>query len=100
MIRESFNTNWFYCKEGDFSEKQPITLPHDAMLYEKRDPKTANGHNTGYFPGGAYRYSKVFYIPQEYQEKTVLFEWPSIKQATLQSSCRIIGSSSWVAVNL
>jgi beta-galactosidase len=78
MIRESFNSNWFFCKEGNSNEKLPITLPHDAMLYEKRDPKTENGFNTGYFPGGVYHYSKVFYVPQEYQEKNVLFEFEGV----------------------
>ncbi|MFZ2095542.1 MAG: glycoside hydrolase family 2 TIM barrel-domain containing protein [Anaerolineales bacterium] len=81
MIRESFNTNWTFYKEENQKEKKitgPISLPHDAMLLEKRDPKARNGFNTGYFPGGIYHYSKVFFAPNEYLNKHVLFEFEAV----------------------
>jgi beta-galactosidase len=81
MIRESFNTNWFFRKVDNLNEKQviePITLPHDAMLQEKRDPKARNGYNTGYFPGGVYHYSKTFFAPEEYRNKNVTFEFEAV----------------------
>jgi beta-galactosidase len=81
MIRESFNTNWLFRKEDNLNEKQvigPITLPHDAMLQEKRDPKARNGYNTGYFPGGVYHYSKTFLAPEEYRNKNVTFEFEAV----------------------
>ena len=81
MIRESFNPDWYYYKEESRGEKRvigPITLPHDAMLQEKRDPNTRNGFNTGYFPGGIYHYSKVFFAPEEYQTKNVRFEFEGV----------------------
>ena len=81
MIRESFNSNWFFYKEVGLNEKQvaaPITLPHDAMLQEKRDPKTGNGFNTGYFPGGLYHYSKTFFVADEYRNKDVTFEFEGV----------------------
>lgn len=81
MNRLSFNSDWYYYKEEIHQEKKvigPITLPHDAMLQEKRDPKAKNGFNTGYFPGGIYHYSKVFFVPQEYEYKNVLFEFEGV----------------------
>jgi beta-galactosidase len=81
MISESFNSNWFFYKEADLNAKPAatlITLPHDAMLLEKRDPMTKNGFNTGYFPGGIYHYSKTFFTPEEYRSKNIIFEFEGV----------------------
>ena len=83
MIRQSFNTNWFFKKETGLNPTQlqpigPITLPHDAMLLEQRDPKTKNSHNTGFFPGGVYRYSKSFRVPQEWCGRSVTLEFEGV----------------------
>jgi beta-galactosidase len=81
MIRESFNQNWFFYKfvnDLPVLISGPITLPHDAMLYEIRDPNTRNGFNTGYFPGGTYRYIKTFFCPDEYQEKSLMIEFEGV----------------------
>ena len=40
-----------------------MTVPYDAMLFEERDPATRNVGNTGYYPGGVYRYTKTFARP-------------------------------------
>ena len=45
-----FNEEWQFWKEG--GDRQNVTLPHDAMIHEQRDPECKNGKNTGYFPGG------------------------------------------------
>ncbi|HSB67421.1 MAG TPA: hypothetical protein VLD65_12665, partial [Anaerolineales bacterium] len=74
MKRASFNSDWYFYKEETHAEKRmvgPLTLPHDAMLQEMRDPEAKNGFNTGYFPGGIYHYIKGFYVPKEYQDKNV-----------------------------
>jgi beta-galactosidase len=81
MKRESFNSHWFFCKVDALAEQPlsgPVTLPHDAMLLETRDPHTRNGYNTGYFPGGVYRYTKKFFVPQEYQDRHVTFEFEGV----------------------
>jgi len=81
MIRGSFNTDWFYCKEDGTQEKKligPITLPHDAMIFEKRAPEVKNSYHSGYFPGGPYRYSKTFVAPEEYCDKHVTFEFEGV----------------------
>jgi beta-galactosidase len=81
MIRESFNPNWFYRREEAGVETPltgPITLPHDAMLLEKRGPQVRNAFNTGYFPGGAYHYVKTFFAPAEWRDRHVVFEFEGV----------------------
>ena len=52
MIQQNFNADWKFYKEGEETKK--ITLPHDAMLEEKRIPDLIAGENSAYFPGGKY----------------------------------------------
>ena len=54
MLRTSFDRDWYIRKEGAGPARPvgPVTLPYDAMLFEKRDADTKNGGNTGYYPGG------------------------------------------------
>ncbi|CAN5707701.1 glycoside hydrolase family 2 TIM barrel-domain containing protein [soil metagenome] len=80
MIRESFNTDWHVRKESDPSDSAvgPVTVPYDAMLFEQRDPHTPGGHNTGYFPGGVYRYTKTFMAPPEWQDRHVSLEFEGV----------------------
>ena len=56
MKKNGFNDNWLY-------NGSRITLPHDAMLHEARDPKAACGSAGGFFPGGEYVYEKKFERP-------------------------------------
>lgn len=50
MQKLSFNDHWFLNGEV-------VTLPHDAMIKEKRSKNASDGGH-GYFPGGIYTYSK------------------------------------------
>lgn len=68
MIQD-FNQNWSFWKEGQ--EGIRVNLPHDAMIYEKRDPATNNGSRTGYYPGGKYFYQKQFTITENMLHKDV-----------------------------
>ena len=56
----------------------PVTLPYDAMLFEARDPGTPNSHNTGFFPGGVYRYSKSFPAPEEWRGRSITLEFEGV----------------------
>lgn len=56
------NDGWSFCKEGESAVL--VTLPHDAMLYEKRTEKCHNGVNSGYFPGGKYVYEKELLLSE------------------------------------
>lgn len=42
-----FCDGWTFRKEG--GSPVSIKLPHDAMIREERDGKTAGGANSGYF---------------------------------------------------
>lgn len=87
MLRQNFNNTWYFSKvqsllnemtndnERTFSE---VTLPHDAMILEDRDPNTKNQNNTGYFPGGKYEYSKSFFVPSSYRDKVVSLEFEGV----------------------
>lgn len=78
MKREDFDKDWLITKEGTEGSAIRIDLPHDAMLLEKRDPNCRNGMNTGYFPGGRYRYSKQWFVPGQWNEKTVSIEFEGV----------------------
>lgn len=86
MIREKINNNWQFAK-GSASmmssfmggpEYVMVDLPHDAMVHEERTPDTANGTQTGYWPGGLYTYVKKVNAPEDWQEKTVILEFEGV----------------------
>lgn len=86
MIREKLNRDWQFAK-GSASmmaafmggpQFETIHLPHDAMVHEVRTPDTANGTQTGYWPGGLYTYVKKLDIPKEWQEGTVILEFEGV----------------------
>ncbi|RCW43498.1 glycoside hydrolase family 2 TIM barrel-domain containing protein [Paenibacillus prosopidis] len=84
MLRKSFNDGWLFSKGAgglSLSRAVPeveINLPHDAMILEERNPDCKNQNNTGFYPGGNYTYKKKFYVPHEYAEKNVIFEFEGV----------------------
>ena len=76
--RVSFNDGWSVRpKVGFFSElrpgqtpPEPVCLPHDALVAAARI-SSDNGSNTGYVPGGAFAYSKEFYVPEEWNGRNI-----------------------------
>lgn len=50
------------------------------MLDEARDPKTPAAHNSGYYPGGIYRYTKRFETPPDWNGQGVLLEFEGVYQ--------------------
>jgi beta-galactosidase len=82
MIRRSFNNGWFIGPKaepfaaltGPVAEPQPVTLPHDAIRDLPRSADSDQGAHTGYFPGGAFTYTKTFDVPDDYRDKTVTLE--------------------------
>ena len=74
MIREKLNQDWQFAR-GSTSmmsafmggpQFEAVNLPHDAMVHEERTPDTANGTQTGYWPGGLYTYVKKLAVPTRY----------------------------------
>lgn len=78
MRRDNFNAGWTFYKQGHVDESMTIELPHDAMIYEKRDPESPGGSAVGYFLGGVYVYEKTFMVPGEWRDKHVVFEFEGI----------------------
>lgn len=81
MERIDFNLGWKFFKEGNESGTITVDLPHDAMIHETRDPESTGGYSGSAgasFPGGLYIYEKTFFIPEDWQEKFVAFEFGGI----------------------
>ncbi|MBR1743971.1 MAG: hypothetical protein IJ733_19335 [Lachnospiraceae bacterium] len=51
-MKQAFNDHWRFQKKGGRWEM--ITLPHDAMLHEKRSAEAGGKSASGFFPGGQY----------------------------------------------
>ena len=79
MIRNSFNDNWVYTKK-DGTAKQVVTLPHDAMIHDKRDADSPGGSALGYFVGGVYVYEKTFTAPEDWAHKQIYMEFEGVYQ--------------------
>jgi beta-galactosidase len=90
MLRLPFNDGWeFRPRVNPFAELggatapyQPVTLPHDAMISQRRvappDGATWDGGACAYFPGGAFEYRKVFAVPEEHRGGRVLVEFEGV----------------------
>lgn len=91
MLRKDFNRDWFFSRGGSLMEffarrkEEPVkvNLPHDAMILELRDKNSRNGSHTGYFPGGVYTYTKKFFVPEEYRNKTMVVEFEGVYMNTM-----------------
>lgn len=59
----NFCVGWIFCKEG--ASPVTVNLPHDAMLTEHRNFSCHNGKQSGYYPGGKYRYEKTFALSEQ-----------------------------------
>ena len=46
-----FNDGWRWKRLEEEGHGAPVTLPHDAMLYEPRSELSAGGVNTGWYEG-------------------------------------------------
>lgn len=77
MKQIDFNQGWYYGKVGQKTETE-ITLPHDAMRLEPRTEKSNGAGNISWHMGGDYVYKKTFFIPKEYQDKFIIFEFEGV----------------------
>ena len=68
MLPISFNHDWTYCEStgnaifdprAGQAERIPVTLPHDAMIHERRSADAASGTAKGYYPNKDYDYYKT-----------------------------------------
>ena len=77
-MQRKINEDWLFCREGQEAIK--VDLPHDAMIHEERTPDCINGANSGYFPGGRYRYVKQLMIEKEWLDKSVVLHFEAVYQ--------------------
>lgn len=62
---------------------QTVTLPHDAMIYEKRSRDTKNGSQTGFYPGGIYTYFKNIDVPEEWKNRSAFLEFEGVYESAM-----------------
>ncbi|MFI6697621.1 glycoside hydrolase family 2 TIM barrel-domain containing protein [Streptomyces sp. NPDC050509] len=90
MIGTSFNDGWqtrpkvnpFAELSGPSAPFRPVTLPHDALIGQRRTAPdgqvTMEGGAGAYFPGGVFEYRKVFPVPEEYRGKRIFIEFEGV----------------------
>ena len=77
MKKIGFNHDWVFTQEGT-NRFETVTLPHDAMINTDRNPGMRNYFLLAGFEGGKYIYTKTFYVPEEYSEKTLILEFEAV----------------------
>ena len=79
MLKLDFNSEWKYRHLGaEADEWKTVTLPHDAMIGEKRSMDSNGGTNTGWYEEFDYEYVKTFDVPKDYADKLVTFEFEGV----------------------
>lgn len=78
-MKQLINDNWLFLNLQT-NKSFYIDLPHDAMLYEDRDPNCVSGVNSGYFPGGKYVYSKEIELSKEDLNKDISIFFEGVYQ--------------------
>jgi beta-galactosidase len=78
MKKIDFNDNWKYKILDSDNEYISISVPHDAMCYEKRDLSSKGRHNIGWFVCKDYEYVKEFEVPSEYEGNKIVFEFEGV----------------------
>ena len=97
MKKINFNNNWSYYnyENGDRTRKK-ITLPHDAMILEKRNPNCDNSYNSGYYPGGKYIYEKEFEIQKQDDNEKVFIEFEGVyRDCEVYLNGELVGSNNY-----
>lgn len=78
MKAVSFSTGWYYRHLTEEGPGREVTLPHDAMLGERRCANAPGGTNTGWYEGYDYVYEKHFTPGMEYAGKKLLLEFEGV----------------------
>lgn len=77
MKKLSFNENWSYRHQGE-EDLKSVTLPHDAMIHEKR-VFSSYGHHNAFFEGKDYVYEKSF-SGEGLEDRAVFLEFEGVYQ--------------------
>ncbi|WP_417504619.1 glycoside hydrolase family 2 TIM barrel-domain containing protein [Microbacterium sp.] len=84
MKRTAFNDGWqFRPKQNPFAELgglstpyTDVTLPHDALIHEQRDPEGEGA--VAYFPAGAYQYRRTFTPAADLAGQRIVLEFEGV----------------------
>ncbi|MFJ2503522.1 glycoside hydrolase family 2 TIM barrel-domain containing protein [Microbacterium sp. NPDC087592] len=84
MKRTAFNDGWqFRPKQNPFAELggvstpyTDVTLPHDALIHEQRDPDGEGA--VAYFPAGAYQYRTTFTPAADLAGQRIVLEFEGV----------------------
>lgn len=92
MQKRLFNDGWqvaagvqdpFAVLFGGAAQGRPVTLPHDAMIEEERDPACGSGTQSGFYPARSYTYAKRFTAPEGWQGLRTLLEFEGVMQKAM-----------------
>ena len=92
MKQERFNTGWEVCTGiidpfgslfGGPPPARKVTLPHDAMIEEPRDPQVLGGGQSGFYPAKTYTYTKHFQAPEAWANGQQVLEFEGVMGRTL-----------------
>jgi beta-galactosidase len=93
MSTAPFTRGWEFRRERDV-EYARVDLPHDAMIGERRRADAASWAHGAYFPGGKYRYRKLWTPGKEIVGKEVSLRFEGIfRHSRVLLDGRVIGSS-------
>ncbi|MCR5006910.1 MAG: DUF4982 domain-containing protein [Clostridiales bacterium] len=92
MFKQKINENWQVWKDTNPFElvaavppdAKTVDLPYDAMLREEQSPDSVNGGATGFLDGGAYKYHKSLWIPEDWKGSRIYLYFEGVyRQASI-----------------
>ena len=87
-MKLDFCKDWTVKPLGSEDAPQHVTIPHDAMITEKRIRTARSSKNVGWYEGLDYLYEKHFTVPEIYEGKKTFLKCESVY---LTSSLTIYG---------
>ncbi|OZG59782.1 glycosyl hydrolase family 2 [Bifidobacterium lemurum] len=78
MKHLDFNADWAWRHLDTDEPLAPVTLPHDAMIGEKRHGLAPSGLNSGWFEGRDYEYVKRFTPDASLAGQTMILEFEGV----------------------
>lgn len=90
MEKLLFTDGWYYGLLGE--GKHAVTLPHDAMQLQERNPNAKSGSGCAYFPGGYYTYEKQWNVPEDYRGKQLILHFEGVyRNTTVKINGSVVG---------
>ncbi|MDO5540731.1 MAG: glycoside hydrolase family 2 TIM barrel-domain containing protein [Eubacteriales bacterium] len=78
MRKESFNKDWICYQTGKTETAFTVSVPHDAMLLDKKGDNSVGGVNNGWIEAEDYTYEKTFVVPEKWRELETVFYFEGV----------------------